>query len=163
MINERKHCSLVQDEGTTERVTTTSQIPSRVRLETNNSKSVGNKKKNINEPKVVERLAYPNLSLAGGFAFSSRPVFPSPPFELFDTSTVTASTIKVGDETKSNSDSSFSGTFTTPTDGIVPSGGALGTRNVQYKPYVVPQGGGMKDVGWQYTSIAYMPQVSKLS
>ena len=79
MINERKHCSLVQDEGTTERVTTSSQIPSRVRLETNNSKSVGNKKKNINEPKVVERLAYPNLSLAGGFAFSSRPVFPSPP------------------------------------------------------------------------------------
>ena len=86
MINERKHCSLVQDEGTTERVTTSSQIPSRVRLETNNSKSVGNKKKNINEPKVVERLAYPNLSLAGGFAFSSqsRPVFPSPPV-LFDT------------------------------------------------------------------------------
>ena len=35
-----------------------------------------------------------------------------------------------------------------------------GTSNVQYKPYVVPQGGGMKDAGWQYMSIAYMPQVS---
>jgi hypothetical protein len=29
---------------------------------------------------------------------------------------------------------------------------------VQYRPYMIPQGGGMKDAGWTYLSVLYMPQ-----